>query len=278
MERNDNYKYVLENPKYYDLEYISAYILISIFREATPEWRIEESFCDFTDITYILDGEATYIVNDVAYEVKKGDLICIPHGSKRKAFTDAKNPMKSFAVNAFLFNFSSSSGDIVDLPLPIVSKVPNPSRVIELFKELNNDWMEKRSGHILKCRAILMMILHEILEQLYFPDSPAFMDLRVAKMVEYINKNYARKITVNSLAEMWNLNPVYLGVLFKNNMNVSIKRYLNTVRVNEAEKLLAQGETAARTAELCGFEDVFYFSKVYKEIKGCPPSLARKKK
>ncbi len=270
-------KYLLTNPKYFDLEYITAHILIFIYREATPDWIIEEKLCDFADISYIADGEADYIVNGEHYHVKKGDLLCIPHKSTRSAVTSGKNPAKLYAVNAFLFNFNGRNRDeTVDLPLPVVSQPPNPQPIEALFAEMNEAWLGKRSGHILKCRTTLMRILHEILEQMYFPDYPAPVDPRVSEVLHYIATHYHEKITVNQLAEQWNLSPVYLGVLFKNYMNVGIRRYLNLVRVAEAEKLLKAGCTASEASTLCGFDDLFYFSKVYKAVKGFPPSATKR--
>jgi YesN/AraC family two-component response regulator len=69
------------------------------------------------------------------------------------------------------------------------------------------------------------------------------------------------------------LNPVYFGAYFKKKTGYTVNQYINNVRVNIAKKILLSGEyTVGEVANRCGFQDMFYFSKVFKQIEGVPPS------
>jgi AraC-like DNA-binding protein len=54
---------------------------------------------------------------------------------------------------------------------------------------------------------------------------------------------------------------------------VHLLKYINRMKINDAENILLSGEfTVHEAAYKCGFEDIYYFSKLFKKIKGFPPS------
>ena len=56
-----------------------------------------------------------------------------------------------------------------------------------------------------------------------------------------------------------------------------MKEYLNQIRINNAENMIASGEFRVyEAATKCGFDDIFYFSRVFKSIKGYAPSKVKK--
>jgi AraC-like DNA-binding protein len=66
---------------------------------------------------------------------------------------------------------------------------------------------------------------------------------------------------------------MYFGNLFKQQVGMSFRQYLTSIRLNQAENLLLSGEyRVGEVADLCGFSDAFYFSKVYRKEKGISPS------
>ncbi|MDR1600598.1 MAG: AraC family transcriptional regulator [Oscillospiraceae bacterium] len=98
-------------------------------------------------------------------------------------------------------------------------------------------------------------------------------DLRVRKAVEYISQHYGEPLTTSMLAELVRLNPVYLSSLFRKSLGASVRQYIQRIRVNNAELLLEEGvHNITEVAALCGFCDVFYFSRMFKRMKGVPPS------
>jgi YesN/AraC family two-component response regulator len=104
-------------------------------------------------------------------------------------------------------------------------------------------------------------------------------DERLASVKQYILHNYMNKIELNKLAAIAGLNPVYLGAYFKKANGCSIKQYITRIRVNNAESLLSTGGyTVSEAAMKSGFDDLFYFSKVFRNSKGYAPSVLLKGK
>jgi len=241
-----------------------------ISRSCMPNWAIGETMIDFIDLTYIIEGKATYIIDGQPYDVEKGDLLCIPKNSRRAAITDSCNLMVNFAAN---FQFYDLKGEDAKLPFPVVSKVGVQDELISLYKELSIEWLRKSPGYKIKVQAIFLSILHRYFTMIYYKSYSDPVDSRIQKALNYIHDHYLNPITLDDLAILTGLNPIYFGNLFKKYMGVSVKRYINQVRINQSENMLLTGEFLVREVALkCGFEDMFYFSKVFKEVKGFSPS------
>jgi AraC-like DNA-binding protein len=241
-----------------------------IYRDCTPNWMIGLGKIQFTDLTYVVEGEATYIINGDTYKVKKGDLICIPKNSLRQAETNPENPIMAYASNFYLYNLK---GEEVSLPFPIVSNIGVINDLMPLYRELNLEWSRNTPGCGMMVRSIFLKILHRYLSILYYKDPINDINNHVKTAISFICENYKTVIEVENLANHVGLNPSYLGTLFKKSTGYSIKEYVNRLRIDTAENMLSSGEYSVKeTATSCGFEDSYYFSKVFKKIKGYPPS------
>lgn len=69
----------------------------------------------------------------------------------------------------------------------------------------------------------------------------------------------------------------YAGTLFKEVTGQTIKEYQCTLKLRKAEQLLKETDKSiAEVAQLTGFSDMFYFSKIFHKKKGCSPGEYRK--
>lgn len=65
--------------------------------------------------------------------------------------------------------------------------------------------------------------------------------------------------------------------LFKELTSQSPQEYLISARVQKAESLLAEtGLSIGQIAENLGYRDIYHFSKQFREVRGMPPSAARR--
>ena len=98
----------------------------------------------------------------------------------------------------------------------------------------------------------------------------------VAAMVDYINSHYMEDISIQTLADLCSINPNYAGQLFKQKMNQTFNSYLSNLRIRQAIHLLTNTDMpVALVAASVGYQDYFYFAKVFKKITGVTPSSYR---
>lgn len=100
----------------------------------------------------------------------------------------------------------------------------------------------------------------------------------VHKVKKYIDDNFAAPdFSCETLCAALNYNRKYISSLFKRHMHVGIIDYLNTIRIQHACTMMQQGFTSVTDiANLCGYRDPQYFSRVFKErLKVSPRTYMR---
>lgn len=99
----------------------------------------------------------------------------------------------------------------------------------------------------------------------------------VYKVVDYLKKNYMRRITLDEIAAEVFISKAYLSSIFKKDTGESIINYLNRMRVEKSKVLLKEQDVPiVEVANLCGFDGQSYFTKVFRELVGVTPMQYRK--
>ncbi len=101
----------------------------------------------------------------------------------------------------------------------------------------------------------------------------------IHKAVAYIRAHLTDHITLEDVAREVYLTPSYLSRMFKREMGCNFSRYLNKLRVERSKPfLLNEHNKLVDIAQLSGFEDQSYYTKVFKRITGITPSQYREQK
>lgn len=100
---------------------------------------------------------------------------------------------------------------------------------------------------------------------------------RLDIILEYLDKNYANKITLKQIAESINVSPYRFCHIFRELTGYSFSHYLLHFRVFKAQEMLIQeAKPVTEIALSCGFNNVSYFNHVFRRITGCAPGQYRK--
>ena len=99
------------------------------------------------------------------------------------------------------------------------------------------------------------------------------------QLEEYIRAHYSEvNLSLGMIAEAFGLTPKYLSTLYKSRTGRSLLEFINTVRIEQAQKLLSQpGITVAQAAEAVGYASVKTFRRAFLKAEGVNPSQSRTK-
>lgn len=99
----------------------------------------------------------------------------------------------------------------------------------------------------------------------------------VEEALRYIEANYAHSVNIQVIADHLNIERTYLYRLFKDITGVSPQEYLLDYRIRRACSLLKETDLpVSDIARSVGYGDALYFSRLFKQKKGSPPSEYRK--
>jgi AraC-like DNA-binding protein len=96
--------------------------------------------------------------------------------------------------------------------------------------------------------------------------------VRAHALLDYIHHHYQSRITGKDIETIFECNLDYMNRTFSKLTGYSITHYVNKVRINHARELLeATHLSISEIAFLVGFQEIYYFSKVFKKYVGLSP-------
>lgn len=232
-----------------------------------------QSYLYFT----VLSGSGMLTYDGKKYDLKKGDMVFIDCRKPYSHTTDSNlwslrwchfyGPTLSFVYEKYV----ERGGRPTFRP---EETAPFLSTLDSLYK------LASGSDYIrdMRINEELNRLCTLLMEQSWHPEeaSTAPKKLSVAEVKEYLEQHYAEKITLDDLSKQFFINKYYLTRVFKEQFGQSITAYLTSLRITHAKQLLRFSEKSVEEIGLeCGLGQLHYFSRVFKEVEGVPPSVYR---
>lgn len=98
----------------------------------------------------------------------------------------------------------------------------------------------------------------------------------VCKILEYLNNNINKEITIDELSLLFYFNKTYIMKKFKKELNISIHEYINTMRIYNSLPYFRDDNYILSIAFKNGFNSLEYFSEIFKKNMGVSPIIYKK--
>lgn len=224
-------------------------------------------FLPYNELIFHLSGDSMITFDDKTYHCEKGTLRYLPKGAHKTY--EVRRHQVGDCIDIFFDT---------DLPLSeeaFFLNMQNSIALQALFKKASSLWLSKSEGYYHKCISILYEIIAELENHNYAP-KVKFKVLEPA--IDYINENFLKdKISVEHLAQISMVSQSYLKKLFVKRFGVTPVKYIIQLKTSYAADLLkTEMYTVSQVAEICGYSNVYFFSRQFKEYVGVSPSDYRK--
>lgn len=248
---------------------------------------------NFMEITYVVSGEGEYILGDKKFTIITGDLILvnpgIPHAS---IVTSDESTLVLFTICFDGFQLVNMEENHIILPEEqnIIHTEGSFQTTIEFC--INNIWLERNRrdfGRSYMIRNYLSMLIISLLrfvydepEDLSNEEKPILSCANRSYMIDYVRRyidtNYWKEITLDTLAKEVNLSAVYLSKLFKESTGMTPIHYLIQIRLAIARSILMKNPwmNVGEVAKKVGYHDLCHFSKMFKKKFGVSPGFYKK--
>lgn len=258
-----------------NLDFRIREVTLVIESQNATGWHVENISYDTEYVMVIvLDGETEYIINDRKYLARKNDLIIFAPKLVRTGHTNPMQPW-SFISIIFRMELNAEAQEFFDKSILIWNKVGDSLR--KLFFEASRAWTGKNPLFQVKCNMLATEILYKIiLSDMPYHKVPHIKKLEKARTM--IQENFRSDISVEELAKSIDMSVSYFRRLFHEAYGYSPMQYIMNLRIENARDLLLSGEVnVTEAARLSGFEDIYYFSTLFKRKTGNTPTQILRK-
>lgn len=121
-------------------------------------------------------------------------------------------------------------------------------------------------------RRIYTEVCMKFAKQMQKTEKISVISWHIRKCMDYIHENLNCSLSIKRLARLVGLNPSYLSRLFKQETGISIKQYVITEKMHQAEKLLKDSELSYRDISVAlGFSSQSAFIAMFKKATNMTP-------
>jgi len=152
--------------------------------------------------------------------------------------------------------------------MPVVFRSEQKS----LLQELHIMIMEEQTDF--QKEEIFLFLIKKLIDEYTVPltlAEPVQINLEIQSICDYLENNFAEHISLNDLSRLSKLNKYSLLRSFTKIKGITPYRYLETIRVNKAKKLLEDGVEPIEVAMQTGFVDQSHFTNFFKNFIGLTP-------
>ena len=144
-----------------------------------------------------------------------------------------------------------------------------------LFEQISCEMQKKKFGYEELCHSYLKVLFQHLRRSFYYYSEPSSKDI-YESVLDYFEANYQNPVSIQGIAKMLYVSPSYLYRNFKQHTGKSPNQYLTELRIEKARLLLTQTNyTVEKISELTGYQDVSYFSRIFRKITGITPSSCK---
>jgi len=252
-----------------------AKIIAINYAHEHPWTKIKSHAHNFWQAEYIKCGERKYIIEGKEILHGAGDFIFIPPG-KIHSSTVLAAELEQFNLK---FNFNDTTRLISNIgndKLLFTDKKRVESILHQMVEE--NSIQKPHYAIILKALIIeLLIIIFRTVKDNVNPEYVSFAwSGKIKKAKEHILLNYREIDSVDCLIKVAGMKRTLFYSEFKRVTGYTPINYLNKIKIDKAADFISQKEISLKNiANRVGFEDIYYFHRMFKKIKGISPGKYR---
>ena len=271
----------------HDIANISLKELVEVKVKSINEYKV--NFSNRLILMFVLEGNFSVEVNKEEFNLRKDDLFFINENQLYTTKSDNQENLVLFLKVDPLF-FLTGLADLEGAKYNGLINVTThkdqklaaniKSLLANIVYQVNN----KNIGFEFKVINNLYSIAELLISNLgYFNEVSGKLgektnDARLQRIIEYININYKKKITLEDVAKKEDLSYYYLSHFIKSSLGITFQDYLNKVRLNEALRLLMTTRKSITDVYIqSGFPSMAALNNVFRNEFATTPGVYRRK-
>ena len=253
-----------------------------------PQYIMSTHWHKEFEIIKVILGSFNLRLNNIGYTLTAGDIIFVECGTLHGGEPD------NCVYECLVFDLNMLKRRQNDATTPLISPLIDGSKGI-------NCVIPQKGSSVYSAASALFAVtsnrddfyeietyslLFRLLSQLYKTESISSVSKNpqttkknqtVIKLLDWIDNNFTENITLQKLSEISNLSEKYICRVFKEYTSKTPINYINELRIDAAcHEMISDKKSVTEAALACGFNDLSYFSKLFKRYKHISPYKYRR--
>jgi len=229
------------------------------------------------EIMYLKSGSVKYYIDFEEYDLFAGDIVFVfpetIHAHEASA-PDTENCILIMPVDLpFMKDIFQNT-----VPSCPVLRGALTSELDELLSSALKASTAGTAHSKIVALGYAQLFVGKLLDMLELKDAKSRPDSLEKRLIEYCATHCCDSITLSSVASEFGYSPAYLSHVFTQKFRMGFSKFLNTLRIEEAKKMLHGNENITEIAYACGYTGIRNFNRVFKEATGKTPKEYRESK
>ncbi|MDO5398836.1 MAG: AraC family transcriptional regulator [bacterium] len=249
-------------------------------------YTLESHLHNCYEFVYCTEGNLIYTVEGCEYFVSPGDMI-FTRPNELHSFSFPESCLFERQFFHIYPNYIKDFPEIMRLIKPYHNGRKNyiPAHLVEQYelhrifttlKQCYGETKEITFAIAYACAILMMAKMNEILESVDFDEIRPLTNPTIQKILQYIDSMLTKKITLDDIAKITFLSPVYVSALFKKEMGMNITEYINMRRIVLVKNRILTGGKISSVYIDCGFNNYSTFYRAFsKYVKMSPDEFKR---
>ena len=253
-----------------------------------PKYEMAYHWHTNAEIIFIKSGSLSVFLDNREYSAHAGDFIFVnpevvhgafPNDCVYECIVFSAGFLPAVINGGKSFISDLTSGDIYINEYFAAKKDKLHGIISGLFAEMKKNSAASKYDVL----GLSMQFFAEIQKKNLYSDSSIYEKGSAAhieklkKVLEFIRSSFDKPITLDDMAASASMSSKYFCAFFKEMTHKTPVEYLITYRIERAARqLLTTDRSVTDIAFTCGFNDLSYFIKTFKQQKGSSPGIFRK--
>lgn len=246
-------------------------------------YSVPHHWHDEIEIIYLEYGHINIYCNEQEYILSPGDFYVVNTNELHHILgvTPSLHHAIIFHPKLLDFNFFDKTEETYIKPITsghskFVSQIYQDTKYTDVLSTLTKtDYQNYLTIKILLYTLINHFYQENNIQVDFQPDK--YNDLK--KVILFIQNNYNTSLTLEMIANQLMISPNHLCKYFKKKMGMTVFQYINQYRINRAIYHLLHTDLSVIDIALdCGFDNISYFIRTFKNVTGTTPKQYRKMK
>jgi AraC-like DNA-binding protein/mannose-6-phosphate isomerase-like protein (cupin superfamily) len=228
-------------------------------------------------IGYMVSGQRYLSCKNKEYILKKGDMVLFNPGDNHACAQAGTEPLHYRGMNISKTVMRGLVKEIANLEeLPYFSSNVILDREVAYYFRILHENIMKGSGDFENDELLFFMI--SILLKRYhksFQEKEMDLNKEIEVTCEFLEEHFPETISLEELCNLVGTSKSSLLRAFTKSKGMTPYRYLQSVRIGAARRMLERGDTLIDTAMKTGFSDQSHFSKFFSMFIGLTPGTYR---